>query len=592
MSVLVCLAGHPGETLSKEKLLQTVWPDTFVSDAALTHSISELRRVFEDDAREARVIQTVAKKGYRLVEPVQAVDGTSDFPTLVMEAPSATAWRSSTWSVLAVMVFALLLAVFGIALKRMRSPSSNGISPIHSVAVLPLQNLSADPNQEYFADGMTDALITDLAQISVLKVVSRTSALRYKNTHEPLSQIARELNVDGLVEGTVQRSGDRVRVTAQLIYGPTDRHLWAKSFERDVKDSLALQSTIAGEIADEIQVRITPLEQAKLRNVRRVNPKALDAYVQARFHIDEAGKLDLYYGKRPEFHEQLEKAFSYLDEAIRQDPTYIPAYLAYIEAVQPGFTTQLEFLPKAKEALHKALEVDDSNIETHLALARLLTQYEYNWAGAEREFRRAIQLNPNSADAHYQYSVYLLNLQRNEEHDKELSLAMELNPAHDYLKWGGLEREGQTLEQQRQTVEEQAPHDPEALAVLAKDYAIVGNFKEAVEMWERTFTVLGWRDFVLILKRAEARGDPKSALENLVRASEEYTNAHRDFVLLPIIAFTYTSLGNKDRAFVWLDKAVEQRSWMIVYLNSDNVWDPIRSDLRFKDLLRRVGLRE
>ena len=205
---------------------------------------------------------------------------------------------------------------------------------IRSIAVLPLTSLSSDVTQGYFSDGVTDALITDLAQITALRVVSRTTAMRYKGTDKkPLPQIARELNVDGIVEGTVQRSGDHVWINAQLIYGPADRHVWAKSFERDVKDMVQLQSTIASEITHEIEVKLTPAEQSKLRDLRAVNPKALDAYAAARFHIDRASKFQFDKGKETKV-EELQRAFLYLDIAVEQDPSYRPTYLAYFEAIE------------------------------------------------------------------------------------------------------------------------------------------------------------------------------------------------------------------------------------------------------------------
>jgi len=449
--------------------------------------------------------------------------------------------------------------------------------------------LSTDPTQAYFADGVTDALITDLAQISALKVVSRTTVTRYKGTDKPLPQIARELNVDGIVEGTVQRSGDRVRITAQLVYGPADQHLWAKGFERDMKDMLELQNSVASEIAHEIQVKVTPEEQARLNNVRPVNAKALDAYVEARFHLDQAGKLEYYKGKREQQKDELRKAMSYLDRAIQEDPSYIPAYVGYFDAIDPTNTPQIEFWSKAKTALAKALELDESNEAARSALARMLMQFEYDWAGAEREYRRAIQLNPNSGDAHFHYSEYLENVGRTAEGDKERDLAQALDPAHDYYADAGVQRVGRNLEQERQALEEQAPNDPFALAVMAKDYAIAGKYQEAVEMWERSLTLYGWHDFVDALKRDDAKGGPKFALEEWMRAGEAYARTHDDWSVVPM-AFTYASLGNKDRAFAWLDKAVEQRSWIIIYVKCDDVWDPLRFDPRFKDLLRRVGL--
>jgi len=603
MEVLVCLSHRAGEAIPKEELLQTVWPDTFVSDDVLKRSISELRRVFEDDARQSRIIETIPKRGYRLVAPVERVNGSAQVTSSPVSVETRMFHRRSAWTFVAVSVGCLLLLAFGFMLSLdgggLRDRLLGNKNPsIHSIAVLPLQNLSDDPKQEYFAEGVTDALITDLAQISALKVVSRTTVMRYGRPDKPLPQIARELNVDGIVEGTVQRSGDRFRITAQLIYGPADRHLWANSFERDVKNVLALQSTVASEIANEIQVKITPAERAKLANLRPVSPKALDAYVEARFHLDQADQFEYYNGTQQGLKEELRKAVSYLDRAIQEDPNDIPAYVAYFNAVGFAYTPHLTFLPRAKAALAKALELDESNVDAHLALARLLMQFEYDWAGAEREYKRAIQLNPNSADTHFQYADFLNIVEggSNSEGDdtgdarRERELAQALDPAHDYYADAGMQRVGRrNLEQEREALEEQAPKDPFALAVLGKDYAIAGRYKESVEMWERSLTLYGWHGFVSVLKRADARGGPKYALEEWMRAGEAYARTHDDWSVVPM-AFTYSSLGNRDRAFAWLNKAVEQRNWCIIYLKYDNVWDPLRPDPRFKDLLRRVGL--
>ena len=597
MQVLVCLASQPGEPVAKETILKTVWPDTFVSEDVLTRSVSELRRVFEDDAKEPRVIQTIPKRGYRLVAPV--IPASAMLPAVpadsLEQSHSRRAWMaaSAIGTIILGLVLLLALNVGGLRDKLL---TRNPVPVIHSLAVLPLQSLSGDPSQEYFAEGMTDALITDLAQISALKVVSRTTAIRYGHPDKPLPQIAQELNVDGIVEGTVQRSGERVRITAQLIYGPSDRHLWAQSFERDVKDMLALQSTVASEIAHEIQVNITPSELAKLKSVRLVNPKALDAYVEARFHLDQARKFKYYRGKQPAVAEELKNTVSYLDQAIREDPDYLPAYVAYFDVVDAEDVSQLEYLPKARAALQKALELDASNIPARLALARILMQYDYDWHGAEREYKRAIELNPNSADAHFQFAEYLDNVQGGldklgdtNDAKKERDLAQALDPSHDYFGDMAIHRIGWTLEQERQALDEQASDDPFALGVMGKDYAVAGRFEESVEMWERCDLLFGWPEYADLLKRADARGGPKFGLEEWMRAGEEYSKSHDDLAL-EVMAFTYASLGNKDRAFAWLDKAVKERHWMIIYLKRDDVWDPLRSDPRFKALLLRVGL--
>ena len=597
MEVLVCLARHAGETLPKEQLLKTIWPDTFVSDDVLIRSISEIRRAFDDDPRESKFIQTIPKRGYRLVPSVEVVKPGADRAEDSSKAPDTSkestvptsAWRIGVGLAAIAVVLLLVFLAAGPSSWRRLFPA-DGMPQIRSIAVLPLSSLSSDASQGYFADGVTDALITDLAQISALKVVSRTTAMRYKGTDKSLPQIARELDVDGIVEGTLQVSGDRVRIDAQLIYGPSDRHLWAKSFERDVKDMLQLQSTVASEIAHEIQVNLTPAEQARLRDVRPVNPKALDAYAAARFLIDRAGKFQFDKGREAQ-NDKLQKAFSYLDRAIEQDPSYRPTYVGYFEAIENADPpSPFQYLPKAKAGLLKALELGEE-MEGHLALAKLLMRYEYDWAGAEREYKRGIEVNPSSGYAHFSYSEYLANIGRTIEADKELTNAQSLSPAHDYSDdhFAVLQRTDRTLEQQRQALEEKTPNNAFVLMIMAKNYAIAGRFKESVEMWERCLTVYGRPDFANVLRQAAATGGPRFALEEWMRAVEEYSS-HYDDLPVGMAAFTYSSLGNKDRAFVWLDKAVEQRNWCVPFLRRDNVWNPLRTDPRFKSLLRRVGL--
>jgi tetratricopeptide (TPR) repeat protein len=342
-------------------------------------------------------------------------------------------------------------------------------------------------------------------------------------------------------------------------------------------------------IANEIKIRVTPEEQTRLKTLRTVNPKALDYYVQARFHFERADSLEYYFGKHEALLEELRKAISFLDMSIQVDPTYLPAYVAYFQAVEAWDVLQIENLDRAKTALKKALELDETNVEAHLALARLLMQCEYDWIGAEKEYRRAVELGPNSGPAHADYSEYLFNVGRREAAEKERDLAQALDPSRDYFADAGFHREGNTIDQDRQVLEERGPYDSFALAAIGKGYAIAGRYQESVDMWKRSLEGYGWHDFVRVLKRAEARGGSKFALEDWMRAAEKYENDHHDMPL-PAMAFTYASLDNKDRAFAWLDKAVEQRNWMIIYLNRDNVWDPLRSDPRFTELLRRVGL--
>jgi len=606
MEVLVCLASQAGEAVPKETILKTVWPDTFVSDDVLIRSISELRRVFQDDARDPRFIETIPKRGYRLLAPVERING---YVPAFSKSPAQTdvagdetrRSRRGYWAVVALSV-GLLLSIglpLSLNLGGLRDRFWGNRAPaIQSLAVLPLESLSDDPKQAYFAEGVTDALITDLAQINALRVVSRTTMMRYGSPDKPLPQIARELSVDGIVEGTVQRSGDRVRVTAQLIYGPSDQHLWASSFERDVKDILDLQSTVANEIATQIKVKVTPEERVRLNSLHPVNPKALDAYFEARYHIDQIQNLAYYKGKIQVIREEAGKAASFLDEAVREDPNYLPAYVAHFDVIDHTDIPLVEYWPKAHAALSKALELDETNVPAHLALAKLLMEYDYNWAGAGREYKRAIEIDPRSADAHFEYAEYLDNVEGvlnnardwdSEDAKRERELAQALDPAHDYYGDAGFQRMGRTLQQQRQALEQKGPNDPFALAVMGKNYAIAGRFEDAVEMYERCLTLYGWHDMAAVMKRADATGGPRHALEEWMRASEAYEAEHGDMFVVPM-AFTYSSLGNKDRAFFWLDRAVEQRNWMIIYLKRDPVWDPLRSDPRFAALLSRVGL--
>jgi TolB-like protein/DNA-binding winged helix-turn-helix (wHTH) protein len=595
MEVLVCLASRAGEPVSKDTILKTVWPGTFVSDDVLTRSVSELRRVFEDDPRSPRFIETIPKRGYRLVAPVEQISREKG------TGPAARVklfWRPNRYWIIAAAIALILILTLGLVFNRVNSRNllESKNYAIHSLAVLPLQNLSDDPKQEYLAEGITDALITDFAQIDNLRVVSRTTIMRYGRPDRPLPQIAHELNVDGIVEGTVQRSSDRVRITAQLIYGPSDQHLWAASFERDVKDVLSLQNELANEIAGQIHVKLGPENDRRLRSLRPVNPKALDAYVEARFHIDQAARLTFYKDKLSAKQEEAKKADSYLENAIQQDPNYLPAYVAYFDVVDPEDNTVPEYLPKARAALAKALELDEGNVAAHLALARLLMQYDYKWNGAEKEYKRAIEINPRSSEAHFAYAEYLDSVEGGldsvgdtADAKKERELAQALDPARDFSANAGQQRSGRTVDEERHALEEMSPTDPFALAVMGKDYAIAGRFKEAVEMYERCLILYGWTDMAELMKHADARRGPRFALEEWMRAGEAY-EAKRGGVSVVPMAFTYASLGNKDRAFAWLDKAVAQRNWMIIYLKKDNVWDPLRTDPRFAALLKRVGL--
>jgi len=591
--ILQMLLEHPGEVVTREELQKRIWPaDTFVDfEQGLYNAIKRLREALGDSPETPRYVETLPRRGYRFIGSINGVVSASAAKEALgasLGRPSSMLFRSPVMGALGALILAATVFALNLGGIRQRLLLKKNSPAVHSLAVLPLTSLSSDPNQEYFAEGMTDALITDLSQIGALRVVSRTSVMRYNKTDKSAPQIARELNVDAIIEGTVQRSGDRVRVTAQLIYGPEDKHLWADSYERDMQDAFTLQGVVARAIADEIRVKMTPKEQERLQNVRPVNPKALEAYLSGRFHLDQRAKLELYRGKEPAREEELREAIANFDQAIQEDPRYTPPYLWFFDGESsPDF--DLDLLPRIEAGVAKALQLDEANVHAHLARARLLEQYEYDWPGAEKEIKRAIEINPNSAEAHFQYAEYFLCLGRQEDEKKERELAQALDPSHDYFADAGTTRIGWTLEQHKQAVEERAPDDPLSRGVLGKDYATNGRFDESAEEYEKCLRLYGYTEFADVIHSSRTKAGGKAALRDWMRAAEkDYLRGAQ--LASFAFAFTYASLSDRDNAFRWLEKAYQERNWCILYLKADPVWEPIRSDPRFANLLRRVGL--
>ena len=399
MSVLVRLAEHPGEPLSKEALLKTVWPDTFVGEGVLTRSVFELRRVFEDDAKEPRVIQTIAKRGYRLVAPVVPMNANR---TPAASKPQTAGYRSKLrYAGAGLSGAAMLVGIFflnNVIGLRTRLLGDN-TPPIHSLAVLPLQNLSGDPGLEYFSDGMTEELITELSRISGLKVISRTSVMRYKKSDKSLPEIARELNVDAIVEGSVLRSGDRVRITAQLIHARTDANVWAETYDRTLQDTLAVQEVVASAIAGKMKASMIPSGSNESRTRRPINLKAHEAYLRG---IDEShfhAEMSNHQGMEAATEEHRRRAVAYYEEAIREDSKYAPAYVALAgESPTPE---------RAETYARNAMEADDSLPDAHLIMGAIRLVRDRNWQDSEKEILRALELNPNSAAAHNEHGFFL-----------------------------------------------------------------------------------------------------------------------------------------------------------------------------------------
>jgi TolB-like protein/DNA-binding winged helix-turn-helix (wHTH) protein/Tfp pilus assembly protein PilF len=604
MKLLETLLEHPGEVVTREELRSRVWPNESFGDfdQALSIAIAKLRSALGDSADNPRFIETLAKRGYRFIADVSVVDAA---PRPKLPEPSAGDLRASevelklpgTGSAAApnrrlwtarwvVAALALLLSGASLAVWLFRS-RSRAPARIRSLAVLPLENLSGDAAQNYFADGMTDELITDLAQISALRVISRTSAMVYKGARKPLPQIARELNVDAVVEGTVLRSGDQVRITAQLIEASTDKHLWSQSYEGELRDTLALQNRVASAIADQIRINLTPQEQAALKTVEIVNPEAYESYLKGRY----------FWNKRTA--DELRVALAYFNQAIEQDPKYARSYSGLADTYallgdwQYAAMTPKEAFPKAKAAAIKALELDSALSEAHNSLAFILDGFDWDLDAGGREFRRAIELNPGYATAHHWYAWHLSLLGRYDEAIAEMRKAQNLDPlsliinadlaeililAHSY---------DQSMQQSLKTIE-MDPNFALAHNQLAEAYIqkhmydkAVAEMRKAVQLSGNSPTCIAnlARAYVLSGKRNEA-----VQLLNGLKKRSDLGNSSA-----PEIAIIYASLGDTDQAMNWLQKAYDDRFNPGVLLRPG--FDPLRSDSRFRELARRTGLR-
>jgi TolB-like protein/tetratricopeptide (TPR) repeat protein/predicted Ser/Thr protein kinase len=485
----------------------------------------------------------------------------------------------------AIVIAALLFSLNAGGLRD-RLLGKTGAQHIRSLAVLPLENLSRDPEQEYFADGMTEQLITDLAQISALKVISRTSVMQYKGAHKPLPQIAQELGVDAVVEGSVQRAGDRVRITAQLIDARADQHLWARSYERDLRDVLAMQDEVAQAIANELKIELTPHGQQHLANSRPVNPDAYEAYLKGRYYSSKRTEKDLL------------KSIEYFQQAIEKDPNYASSYSGMAEAYallgERGNLPSKEALSKGKPAALKAVGLDDSLAEAHASLAIIAETLEWDWPAAEREYKRALELNPGYAAGHHWYASYLMYLGRFDEGIAEAKRARELDPlslAINNALGGRLllaGRENEAIAQIQKTLE-MDPNFAPAHTSLGYAYLGKGMNEGAIAEFQKGVALSGGDpDESVDLGFAYAVGGKRDEAKKILAKLKK--KRERGFVSPAALAIVSGALGERDEAFAWLEKAYELRDPQLVYLKVGPKYTPLRSDPRFQDLLRRMGL--
>lgn len=574
MQVLVTLAERPGSVLSKELILRRVWPETAVSEEVLTRSISELRRIFEDNPREPTYIQTIPKSGYRLLAPIVA-EGVN------RPATESGSWKRKRWG-FAIGAAIVLLGTSSLYFVN-RSQHAESKPQVASLAVLPLTNLSGDASQDYFTDGLTDELTTRLAKISALRVISRTSATHYKGSTKTAPEIARELGVDALLVGSVLRSGDKVRINAQLIQARTDQTVWAESYERDLHDLLALQADVAHRVAEEIQIQVTPQERETVFRAGTVDPEAYDSYLKGNYFWEKFTDASM------------RKAIAYYQHAIDRDPNYALAYVGLANAYHElGDGPPKEVIPRSRAASEKALQLDEGLAEAHSSLAWVKWIYYWDWASAEVEFQRALRLRPNYSTAHGMYAEYLDSRGRFAEAAQERAIAKRLSPVEPILYQNGGEHFLYTREFDKaiEQYNEALQLDPSfslAHEGLWHAYALKGMGKESIENLAECAFLEGNRGLAAKIKGANARSGYKSATSVILEDSR-LSRSRGQWVSFADDAYFYLTLGEKDLALRALEQAVEERDPRVTALKVDPSFDSIRSDPRFQQLVHRVGL--
>jgi adenylate cyclase len=478
----------------------------------------------------------------------------------------------------------LLLVGIWIGVRhRNKIAARSGPLQIQSVAVLPLENLSGDPEQDYFAEGMTEELITQLAQIGALRVISRTSVMPYQGSRKPLSEIAKELGVDAVVEGSVMRSGDRVRINAKLIQASTDKSLWAKGYDRDLTDVLNLQAEVARDIAQEIRVELTPQEQSRLASSARVSPEAHDAYLKGRYHWNK------------DTEQQFRQAEKYFQQAIEFDPNYAASYsgLADYYWATNELAPQIA-MPKAKENALKALAIDDSLSSAHTTLADVKFYADWDWPGAEMEYRRAVELNSNDSEAHRMYSVFLSAMGRSDDALVEMRIAQNLDPV-SFLTSSSLgwtfyfaRQFDRAIDQCQKTLELE-PNDIGAHSCLGYSYMAKKEFAQAVAEFKKAADLSGDEPLRMEgLGIAYGLAGQKEEARRLLAELQTKSTLH--YVPPYFLATVYAGLGENDKAFALLEKGYNERDAYLTWLKVEPALDPLRSDPRFHSLLQRVGL--
>lgn len=587
--VLAVLLERAGDLVTREELREQIWPaDTFVDfDHSLHNAIARLRDVLGDSPENPRYIETLPRRGYRFVAPAEKLPapGTRSTPeSEPVSAPPERVVQVRSRPFAAFIGSALLIVA--VAMLLLPAHRTNAAAPIRSIAVLPLANFSGDPSQDYFVDGMTDELITDLAKVGALRVTSRTSVMPYKGTKKSLPEIARELNVDGIVEGSVTRSGQRVRITAQLLQGSTDKHLWAETYDRDLGDVLKLQGELAEAIAEQVRAQLSPMQQAQIRQAYVVDPAAHDAYLRGRLYF-----VTEFY--KPE---SLRKAQDLFQQSIQRDPNFALAYAGladtYVFLAYSGAVQKDQAYRSAKNALDKAMALDDSVGEAYDTLGNL-SEFNWDWAAADRAFNRAIALAPSYSCAHEDRAMFLATTGRRAEALGEIAKIDQL----DY----GLSAAGSEISTYIALRDYADVIEASKRAMLLDSqgwwlhynlgigYEGTGKLQEAISEYQKAAELSdGDQNVLTHLAHADDaighRAEAVKVLRDLERKSKQID------VPPYVMAATYAGLGDREKAFEFLEKAYQVRAFDLALLGADLRLDHLHSDPRFQNLLSRIGL--
>lgn len=586
--VLAILVSRAGEVVTRQELAQQVWgSETFVDyEQGLNFAIRQIRTALEDDANSPKFLETLPKRGYRFIRPISELRPGEEMslpvPAASLEAAGATATFPKVTprhAIYGIAITAILLAIAIGANRMLHLKASASTESFHSVAVLPLRNLSSDPDQEYFSDGITDELITDLAKATSLRVISHTSVQHYKETKLTLREIAEELHVDAVIEGTILRSGDRVRITAQLIDARTDRHLWAEKYERDFRDILNLQSEVAQQIAAQVGVNLTTKERLRLSQTTGVDPVAHEAYLRGHFYWD---KLNCTGFKQ---------ALGYYQQATAKDPTFARAFVgsaeAYYDLADWGCTPQTESFAESRAAALKAIELDPNLASAYARLAELDFAPAWNWPKAEQEYNQAIQLDPNEAEIHSSYAIFLVAMGKREQAIAEMKKAQEIDPVSEttnmlstYILYFA-HRYDQAMQQGKKTLE-LYPNSGATYYWMGHIYEQKGMAQEAFDSYLKSNQGTP-AEFAALHTAFEKEGLRGFWLQEFRRNEKK-----PDWPCWKAMFYGHT--GESERAMQMLEQSFDHHCDGLQFLKTNPVFDKLQDDARYQKLISKLKL--